>query len=275
MASEEHEKKHDDHGGKDAHGHGDHGGGHGGGGHGGGHEDHEEHEGAPEWLISFADNVSLMMGFFVILLAMNMGPKGSAAGAQTKGEPSDMPPASSPDMLDFAIAVREAFNNPVNIHSTNPKDEPLVRRLLQRRAHSEDDGPIGDRQKNTSMSRGEGRSPAGEVMFDHMATNLNVGALERLDAVADYAKGLKLILELRGHASTDEAYHQGDNGIRLSFERTLTVAKALVAKGVDWKQIRMVPCGDMELIERRAQSRDSHAQNERVEILVTNELVNE
>lgn len=34
-------------------------GGHGGHGHGGGHE---EHAGAPEWLISFADNVALLMG---------------------------------------------------------------------------------------------------------------------------------------------------------------------------------------------------------------------
>ena len=44
---------------------------------GGGHD--EEHEGAPEWLISFADMVMLIMGFFVILFALNMSPPAKAA----------------------------------------------------------------------------------------------------------------------------------------------------------------------------------------------------
>src|SRR5688572_16054124 len=100
-------KKKDDHGG----GHKSHGGGHGGGGHGDG-----EHEGAPEWLISFADNVTLMMGFFVIMLAMNMGPKGGGEGEET-GEAASSPSTS---MIDLQIAIREAFNNPVNIGSKNP-----------------------------------------------------------------------------------------------------------------------------------------------------------
>ena len=62
--------------------HGKHGdGGHGGGGHGGGggHEEEEE-AGAPEWLISFADMVMLLMGFFVILFALNVQPKGGNPG---------------------------------------------------------------------------------------------------------------------------------------------------------------------------------------------------
>ena len=68
---------------------------HGGGSHGAPHAAHEEHhEGAPEWLISFADNVALMMGFFVILLAMNMGPK---AKGESQEEGNGKP---SPDMVE-------------------------------------------------------------------------------------------------------------------------------------------------------------------------------
>ncbi|MCL4212087.1 MAG: hypothetical protein KJZ68_15650, partial [Phycisphaerales bacterium] len=59
-----------EHGKKHAHKRGGHGHGHGGGGH------EEGHEGAPEWLISFADMVMLMMGFFVILFALNVNPTG-------------------------------------------------------------------------------------------------------------------------------------------------------------------------------------------------------
>src|ERR1700761_6397949 len=74
----------DDHGKGEHKAHKSHGGGHGGGG-------HEEHAGAPEWLISFADNVALLMGFFVILLAMNMGPKNKASGAEGEGSRGGAP----------------------------------------------------------------------------------------------------------------------------------------------------------------------------------------
>src|SRR6185295_16371327 len=100
MADETHEKhgEGEGHGGGGG-GHG--GGGHGGGGHGGGGGHEEGHEGAPEWLISFADNVALIMGFFVILLAMNMAKKtagGIGGEANMGGHPNE---ANS--MIDFAI----------------------------------------------------------------------------------------------------------------------------------------------------------------------------
>src|SRR5262245_29481834 len=124
--------------------HGKSGGGHGGGGHrhhhggGGGHGD-GEHEGAPEWLISFADNVMLMMGLFVIMLAMNMA-KVTTGGI---GGEDEMGGAPSAEMADMILSIRQAFNNPVNINSTDPRDAALVKRLIERanRGKATEEGP--------------------------------------------------------------------------------------------------------------------------------------
>src|SRR5205085_10534811 len=105
------DEKHNESGGEESHGSS-----HGGPAHAGG--SHEEHEGAPEWLISFADNVALMMGFFVILLAMNMDkPSQGGVGGQEKNPGGR---EASTQMEDFAIAMRAAFNNPVREDSTDP-----------------------------------------------------------------------------------------------------------------------------------------------------------
>jgi len=59
-----------------------------------------------------------MMGFFVILLAMNMA-KQTTGGIGGEGKyPSD---EESPVMQDFAIAVRAGFGNPVDLESNDPR----------------------------------------------------------------------------------------------------------------------------------------------------------
>src|SRR5213075_3052629 len=91
---------------------------------------HEEHEGAPEWLISFADNVALMMGFFVILLAMNMKEvtTGGIGGKQDNGGAPD----NNTKMVDFVISVREAFHNEFDLNSRDPAEEVFRKRIKER-----------------------------------------------------------------------------------------------------------------------------------------------
>lgn len=79
-------------------------------------------------MIFFSGEGVLMVGFFVILLAMNMGPKGS--GTTVGDQAADK--ADSAEMMDFIIGMREAFNNEVDVNSADPGDAPLIRWMLQR-----------------------------------------------------------------------------------------------------------------------------------------------
>jgi flagellar motor protein MotB len=259
---------HDDSGEKS----GGHGGGHRahGGGHGGGHE--EGHEGAPEWLISFADNVALMMGFFVILLAMNMKPVVQAAAAAVKGETSDDSTKAQQvqnDLLDFAIGVREAFNNPVR--EDNPNDALLMRRIREKRAEAESKTPgqKGSERDVKSIRPADYYGMGGTIGFEAGADELSPSAREELADLLTHRRGSRNVIEVRGHCSAAEVFGRTDRGMELSTRRAMTVARALAEAGIAWEQIRVIGCADNERVAQKTYDQLGHRANQRVEVIET------
>lgn len=250
------------------HGHG------GGGGHGGGHGGgggHEEHEGAPEWLISFADNVTLMMGFFVILLAANMGPKGTV-DTEARADGPQGPPLN---FLDAAISIREAFNNPVNPNSMDPADQTLVRRMMERRGKGFAlmDGPIGDEHNVQSLKIQEHEGLCGLIHFKTDLAELDDDARSIIRQTARHMRGVRLRVEVRGHVSAAEAYRLPDRGMQLGFQRALAVANEMAKSDVEWKRLRVVSCADNERLNTETYNKAGHEDNARVEIVLTNEIL--
>lgn len=247
------------------------GGGHGGGGHGGGHE--EGHEGAPEWLISFADNVALMMGFFVVLLCMNMA-KESVGGGGNKGD-TGTATEKEETMLDFALAVREAFNNPVSIDSTNPADRALIERLKQRAGQSDTrvPGVDGHEQDVQSIRPSEYFAVSGSVPFGENASTITPAGMQTLREIAAKVRGMNLVVEVRGHVSSVESARGPEASMKLSSDRALAVAHALAGEGVDWWQLRLVLCADHDRVESFPSSREADKANARVEVILTDQVV--
>ena len=252
-----------------AHG-GSHARGYHGGPHGGGHE--EAHEGAPEWLISFADNVVLQMGFFVILLALAMKAPPGAGKGESKGEGGGSGPTA--EQLDFALGVRDAFNNPVDPNSSNPNDFLLVQRLKARAggySDAEDEGLKGAEHDVQSIRKGGVFGSGGAIPFEGGGTELTDAARELVLDLGRQFRGCRTVLDIRGHCSAAEAFGRDDRGMQLSYDRAFAVAKLMVAEGLAWSQIRVTACADAERVATPVYDEGGHRSNQRVEVVEIDE----
>lgn len=256
----EHEHK-EEGGGGESHGGGGHGGGHGGGGHAEG-----EHEGAPEWLISFADNVALLMGFFVILLAMNMAKiTQGGIGGQDKMGGND-----TDAMMEFVISVREAFNNPIDLQSKSPEDQMVIRYILRRGSGPSDSNQVpGQYESVQSLTGGNVVNTTALIKFDDQSATLSSDGRATLAEVAARMKDQRWVIEIRGHVGPFEAMRNPIRARELSYQRAMAVAGALVESGVRWETLRVVACGDAQRVVPRTFDREEDRQNQRVEVIVT------
>lgn len=234
----------------------------------------EAHEGAPEWLISFADMVMLMMGFFVILFALNMAPKTAAAKSHAPSEDGEQP-TPTPDMIDFAIAVRKAFNNEVDLASTDPKDRALIDRILSRQAgagEARDDGVKGEEQEVRSV-RPSPRFGAGTtVPFAERSSEVDAAQRASLAELAQSLRGLQSVVEVRGHVAAAEAFRAPADGMRLAFERAFAVATILAEEGVEWRRLRIASEGDHDRVAAFPTQPEEDRRNARAEVLVLDEV---
>lgn len=227
---------------------------------------HEEHEHEEGWIVSFADNVLLQMGFFVILLALNLGPKGKSDVAQA-GPP--------PELLDFAISVREAFNSPVSLDSTAPEDQPLIKRLRARstKGDTTEDVPEGDGHKPQTIRPSDWDGAGAFIQF---TANSSVITDEMRKTIAELAApvlGSRWIIEVRGHASRFETFRDQRKARQLAYERAWAVGVELVQLGLTWDQIRLVSSGDAAPVLARARTKVEAQTNQRTELLVLREQV--
>jgi len=231
------------------------------------HAAHPEHEHEEGWIVSFADNVLLMMGFFVILLAMNMGPKGSS-----DAEPSQ---TAEDRLLDVAIAVREAFHNPVSLDSTAPEDQPLILRLRHRLTPGSvnRNAPEGDSQSVQNTRPSDWAGDGAFVQFAEKETLLDQEAKRIVAHLSQNIVDTRWMVEVRGHASKWETWRDIKKARDLAYERAWAVGNELVNNGVRWEQIRLVSSGTCAPIIARARTADEAQTNQRTEILVLSEVV--
>ena len=210
------------------------------------------------------------MGFFVILLAMNMGPK---VTPRQGGEPDkDDGTTVNNKAMDAIISIRDAFHSPLN--PNDPADAAIIRyKLLRDSGRAEDPGIPGSFRNVQALENAHYKNVTGSVPFDDRSSLLSPTARQVVTEVAAKQRDQRWILEVRGHVSPFESMRDNIKAMKLSNERALVVAQALVEAGVKWENLRIVACGSNERVVPRPNERTADRGNQRVEIVVTNETI--
>jgi outer membrane protein OmpA-like peptidoglycan-associated protein len=214
-----------------------------------------------------------MMGFFVILLAMNMGPKGEPVQG---GDPSEINNGSGGGMSradSIIISIREGFNSPLDAKSGNPEERRLANAKKQRDEARKDEGPVGTAPRPQTVRETDYSNLGGVVHFEDSSHELTASARATLAQVAKKLQGQRWIVELRGSVSPFESGRNPEKAMALAHERALQAGRELAKAGIPWPQMRLVACGDANRKVARSTDHASDRPNQRVEIIVTKDAM--
>jgi chemotaxis protein MotB len=233
------------------------------------HQEEDRGESAPLWIISFADLVTLMLSFFVILAA---------------GNPQDV--KADPDFAEIIAAVKQAFRYLPPADSNDPVDIQILMNKLKGQkgrggegkrgdAFQDNEGAIGRYDQVTTVRTGTQVTMGGQVPFDKESARLNEEAVLKLKQVAARVKGHTNIFVIKGHTSRDEEQALAGTGRDLAYERACAAASKLASLGLTQESLRVQSCRDYEPLKVGAYSEAEQALNRRVELIATESLISE
>jgi chemotaxis protein MotB len=230
--------------------------------------------GAPDWVLTYGDMMSLLLCFFILLAALS----------ELKKED---------EFRAVAEEVQKAFGRYGGGGSMPTDDDPtlsLIKRLeemafqqrkVNNRSNAEDPGMEGVYQQVTRVREGSKFVVGGFITFEPGSADLNDKARRELMKIAQLVRGTTNKLELYGHAAAGEM----EAGIgspypdlwTLSYARTKSVMAFLTSQevGIKADRLRLIAVADYEPLARRVYTDQTKTPNRRVEVVVSESLVDE
>jgi len=233
-------------------------------------------QGAPAWVLTYGDMMSLLLCFFILLAAMSEVRKGNEFAKALQ---------SIQQAFGFEIAggvVASSAPLPVDGGSASLIEQ--LRRLRRLPTSQNTDGdstaeetPKGASYRVTNVREGIQVVIGGGITFDGFSADLKPEAEDLVAQIGDKVRGYNTKINVRGHATpeTPPPASPYPTPRDLSYARARAVAEVLERNGVRPERLRVIACGDTEPLARDAYTEERLAANRRVEIVVTEALADE
>ena len=196
-------------------------------------------------MVSFADMITIMMSFFVIMFALATGKNEK----QKQKVQESIEYRFGPQWQPFGKTTMGLYKDGANFKSQgrDAQGRPTIRSPL-------DDDAEGIRFGRANLpGRGNKAGCGGSVYFDEFSADLNGQQKVNLRKIADRCVGKPQKIEVLGHASKQplpagSPYHDHWD---LAYARCRIVAEVLKSLGIEPQRIRMSVAGDTEPVYRR------------------------
>lgn len=224
----------------------------------------------PAWVVTFGDMMALLLVFFILLQMFS----------ELKRDH---------EYQRVITAVREAFGYSGGI-GVLPVDNPPLRSIIEqlekmalknmedsRISQSDAPGIDGPRLRVTKVREGIVFTIGGATGFDELSAAVKPQVRAELQNLSVLLAGRKNKIVIRGHASAKyipvgASWRDLDE---LAFYRARNVKDVLVELGLDDRVFRIEAVGTREPVRPRAVDPSDMAENRRVEIILTEQLVEE
>ncbi|MBN2374911.1 MAG: OmpA family protein [Sedimentisphaerales bacterium] len=226
-------------------------------------------EGAPEYMVTYGDMMTLLLCFFVILVSM-----------------SEM--KQDQKFQKVAESMKRAFGYQGGagfitgqIPPTNTLEKRLTHLLIRKFrlqiGKSSDEGIEGENPSVQTVREGLEFTIGGQVSFEPGKAVLLDAAKKQLGLFAETIMGMNNKIRIQGHTARipPNLYQPFNTLDDLSYARGMAVKDYLISKGLREQRIAVEVCGDNEPIRTQAYDTNSRTANDRVSIIVTENLIEE
>jgi len=225
--------------------------------------------GAPEWVLTYGDMMSLLLTFFILLAALS----------ELKKE-EQYTKIVHEIQATFGMPIGKGLSPFPMIDSRNSQNRPKTTSSDRQSQESADDpGMKGHDEKVRTIRPGMIFPDGVTLTFEPGSSKLGPGAQEALHEVAKRFGGLTNMIELRGHASPMEqaVLPTGKDLWQLSFDRAKVVMEFLtsVEVGMPAARFRITALGDRDPLARRVYTPADQEINRRVEVLMSEDIIDD
>jgi chemotaxis protein MotB len=213
-------------------------------------------KGGGAWKVAYADFVTAMMAFFMVMWLTSQSNELRQAVAEHFRNPG---------------GKRFAGNEARSLLNTNGVGNGS-RKIVRTKGTKKSEGD----QKSQKMSDEGDRSNIGKVIpFDVNSTTLSPVSQEELAALLPELRGKSFRIEIRGHAaSSGSQLRQATmDAWSISYQRSLSVMQFLIDQGIEPQRIRLSQAGSSE--PRMSSDPLETLSDSRVEVFVLQEFIEE